>query len=302
MSGNIKKIVSENFNNELKFKKTKEFLICIDSDGCTFDSMEIKHKECFAPNFIKYWNLQGVSKFAREVWEYVNLYSVSRGCNRFAALVRSLTLLNERQEAQKRGFSLDNIDSLCEWIENETKLSNPSLEAKILLEKDPILERALFWSYSVNKAVEDIVYGVPPFQYVKEVLEKASKLSDLIVVSATPAEALLREWAEHDLIKYMNFIAGQEIGTKSEQIQLAISLGYSKNKVIKLGDAISDLEAARANGISFFPIIPGLEEQSWELFLNDGMERFINGEYKGEYEEKRIAEFKASLPELPPWK
>ena len=31
------------------FKPSREFFIGIDSDGCIFDSMEIKHKECFAP-------------------------------------------------------------------------------------------------------------------------------------------------------------------------------------------------------------------------------------------------------------
>mgnify|MGYP001014095918 FL=1 len=30
-----------------------EFLIAIDSDGCAFDTMEIKHKECFIPNIIR---------------------------------------------------------------------------------------------------------------------------------------------------------------------------------------------------------------------------------------------------------
>ncbi len=29
-----------------------EFFIGIDSDGCAFDTMEIKHKECFCPQTI----------------------------------------------------------------------------------------------------------------------------------------------------------------------------------------------------------------------------------------------------------
>ena len=71
------------------FKPTKEFFVGIDSDGCIFDSMEIKHKECFAPMFIKHFTLQAVSRYAREVWEFVNLYSKTRGANRFPALVRA---------------------------------------------------------------------------------------------------------------------------------------------------------------------------------------------------------------------
>ena len=42
------------------FKPKHKFFLAVDSDGSAFDSMEIKHKECFIPNIIKYWNLQGV--------------------------------------------------------------------------------------------------------------------------------------------------------------------------------------------------------------------------------------------------
>jgi hypothetical protein len=46
-----------------------EFFIGIDSDGCAFDTMEIKHSEGFIPNIIKHWGLQPVSKGAREAAE-----------------------------------------------------------------------------------------------------------------------------------------------------------------------------------------------------------------------------------------
>ncbi len=49
----------------LAFKPRHRFFVGIDSDGCVFDTMEIKHKECFVPNIIKYWKLQAVSKYAR---------------------------------------------------------------------------------------------------------------------------------------------------------------------------------------------------------------------------------------------
>ena len=80
----------------------KEFFIGVDSDGCVFDSMEVKHKECFCPMFIKALKLQSVSKFARQVWEFVNLYSQFRGSNRFIAIARALSLLKERPEVIKR--------------------------------------------------------------------------------------------------------------------------------------------------------------------------------------------------------
>ena len=66
----------------------RNFLVCIDSDGCAFDTMEIKHKECFCPATIYKWELQAVSSLAREAWEFVNLYSKTRGCSRFHVIIQ----------------------------------------------------------------------------------------------------------------------------------------------------------------------------------------------------------------------
>ena len=78
------------------------FFVGIDSDGCAFDTMEIKHKECFIPNIIKHWDLQPVSKYAREAAEFVNLYSKWRGINRWPALIKVFDLLRERPEVHRR--------------------------------------------------------------------------------------------------------------------------------------------------------------------------------------------------------
>ena len=47
-----------------RFEKNSEFLVGIDSDGCAFDTMEIKHKECFIPATVRFFGLQAVSKYA----------------------------------------------------------------------------------------------------------------------------------------------------------------------------------------------------------------------------------------------
>src|SRR4051812_46725835 len=83
-------------------KPQHEFFVGIDSDGCAFDSMEVKHKECFCPNIIKYWNLQAISKYAREAVEFVNLYSKWRGTNRWPALISALDILRVRPEVIAR--------------------------------------------------------------------------------------------------------------------------------------------------------------------------------------------------------
>jgi len=113
---------------ELKeLPKKHEFFIGFDSDGCIFDTMEIKQKECFCPNFIKHFKLQAASKYAREVWEFVNLYSKTRGCNRFNAVKYALDFIRERKVFADRGIRPAAMKDLEAWLKVETKLGNPAL-------------------------------------------------------------------------------------------------------------------------------------------------------------------------------
>ena len=284
-----------------EFLPGKKYFIGIDSDGCAFDTMEIKHKECFCPAYINHFDLQAVSKYARETWEFVNLYSRTRGVNRFIALMHSLNILSEREEVAQRGAKIPELKSLKEWVEKETKLGNPALKKAAEESKDPELERLLKWSEDVNDSVKKIVRNLAPFPYVKESLEKIQDTADAIVVSQTPVEALTREWNENSITPYVRLIAGQEMGTKTEHISLAAGGKYENEKILMVGDAPGDLKAAKNNNALFFPIIPGREEESWKQFYSEGIDRFFHGTYKGEYEASLIEEFFGSLPEHPPW-
>ncbi len=276
-----------------------DYLVGIDSDGCAFDTMELKHKECFIPNIIKHMSLQGVSKYAREAAEFVNLYSKSRGVNRFPALVEALEWLQRRPEVKARAIPVRIPQSLRDWIARETKLGNPALEKAVEQNGDAELRRILEWSQAVNRAVADMVHGVPPFPYVRESIERLQGKADVMVVSATPHEALQREWEEHDLARYVIAICGQEQGTKAEHLQVAAK--YPAGHVLMIGDAPGDHKAARANDALFFPINPGAEEASWKRFYEEGIERFLSGRFDEAYQRALLDEFERSLPERPPW-
>ncbi|HEY2826958.1 MAG TPA: HAD hydrolase-like protein [Pirellulales bacterium] len=282
----------------IDFQPKHEFLVGIDSDGCAFDTMELKHKECFIPQIINHYGLQGVSKYAREAAEFVNLYSKSRGINRFPALIETLGWLQKRPEVQARGVKITTPQGLVEWIKVETKLANPAL-VKAAEAGHPDLKQALAWSKEVNETVEKIVRWVPPFPFLRESLEKLKTKADLLVVSATPTEALKREWKEHDLAKYVVAICGQELGTKKEL--LAVAKYYQPNHTLMIGDALGDYNAAKANQALFFPINPGAEEVSWKRFHDEGINRFLNGAFAGEYQQQLLAEFDSYLPDHPPW-
>ncbi len=283
------------------FKPTRDFFVGIDSDGCVFDTMEIKHKECFCPQFINHLGLQAVSRYAREAWEVANLYSDTRGANRFKALIRALDLLADREEVKARRVEIPRMQSLRDWIRHETKLGEPALAAALAARPDPELARILEWSREVNAVVEKIVHHVPPFPMVRESLLKLGEQADLMVVSQTPAKALEREWKEHNLDPLVRFIAGQELGTKAEHLAFATKKRYSSEKVLLIGDAPGDFSAARENGVLFYPIVPGKEDSSWRRFHDEAMARFFAGAYAGAYEAALIEEFDKQLPETPPW-
>jgi len=287
----------------LEMQPKFDFFVGIDSDGCAFDTMEIKHKECFTPNTIKHWGLQPVSKYARDAALFVNLYSRWRGINRWPALVMVLDLLRERPEVIARHANIPKAPRIREFIADEGfPKSNDGLRVYMAEHPDPALDMALAWTTGINATVADMVHGVPPFPYVRQSLDFLSDKADMIVVSATPLEALTREWEEHDLARYVHVIAGQEMGKKSAHIALATKGQYSPDHMLMIGDAPGDLRAARANDALFFPVNPGHEEESWQRFYEEAVHKFLAGEYAGDYETNLIAEFEKLLPEVPPWK
>ena len=278
----------------------KEFLVCIDSDGCVFDTMEIKHKECFCPSYINHFGLQPVSKYARDAWDFANLYSAFRGVNRFPVLLKALEVLCDRKEVAQRFFDTPELPSLRAYIAAGRPLNNQGIEDYLKQHPDDReMQNVLAWSYDVNKRIGELVHGVPPFPYVRENLEKLSSKADIVVVSATQTAALEREWEENGLLSLVTAVKGQEAGSKKEIIA-RLKDQYAPGHVLMIGDAPGDRDAAKANGALFYPICPDEEASSWASF-GSCMEAFLEGTYAGEKENANIAYFETLLPQEPSW-
>ncbi|OHB57756.1 MAG: hypothetical protein A2Y12_18260 [Planctomycetes bacterium GWF2_42_9] len=287
-------------------KPAKKYLVAIDSDGCAFDAMGIKQRECFCPWMIGCFNLQPVAEAARECKEFADLFSKTRGENRHKTIVRILTeLLPSHPKVKDSGFEIPKFEYYCRWVnDTDSLLSNEGLMQAIAESNNPQekteLQTALDWSYKVNQAVEEIVKNIAPFKYVRESLENVSQKADIIICSATPTEALEREWSEHGIDKYVKVIAGQEMGTKAQHLAVMCEK-YDKNKILMIGDAPGDKKAARQNGVLFYAINPSREEASWQRFHDEAFDKLIEGKYMGSYEDSIIKEFDGYLPEIPPW-
>lgn len=269
------------------FIKENEFLICIDSDGSAIDTMTEKHKQAFGPEAVKVWHLEEIAEDFLKQWDKVNLYSHSRGINRFQGLVKTFN------DLKAEGYGLPEIKQLEKWTAESSELSNPALSRAIKdTENNQQLKLALRWSQQVNQSISELEKDSSKvFAGVKKSLAKISAEADLAVVSSANQSALLDEWESYDLKQYVKVILGQEAGSKADNIKDLKEVGYENNKVLMIGDAPGDLKSAEENGVLFYPIMPSEEEESWQKFAEEAAEKFFKGNYQGEYEDQLIKKF-----------
>lgn len=272
-----------------EFKRSKDFLVCVDSDGCAMDTMDVKHIKCFGPEAYKEWGLQSIEKRFMEIWNDVNLYSRTRGINRFKGLVRSFELL------AAEGVDMPDFSAIKAWTETSSELSNPALEKAIALTNNPQLIKTLAWSKAVNKAIHELPQDDKPFPNTKEGLAKVSKVADVAIVSSANGAAVSAEWTRHELAPYVQVMLGQEAGTKAACIKGLKEFGYKNDNVLMVGDAPGDLQAAETNGVLYYPILVGKEGFSWQRLADEALAKFQEGTFRGEYQQKLIDEFNANL-------
>ena len=117
----------------IDLKPSKNYLVAIDSDGCAFDAMGIKQRECFCPMMIVYFNLQPIAEAARECKMFADLFSKTRGANRHKTIARILTeLLPSHPMVKNRSFKVPEFKHYIEWVNNPNSLlSNEGLQQAI---------------------------------------------------------------------------------------------------------------------------------------------------------------------------
>lgn len=271
------------------YVKENDYLICIDSDGCAMDTMDVKHIRCFGPEWIKTFGLEKYETEALEFWNKVNLYSGTRGINRFNGLALGL------QEMARKGVVIDGLDSFLNWTQEAKELSNPALMAECQKVKSTCMELALLWSIRVNRSIAELPKLDKPFTNVKAALEKMEQDADLVVVSSANGQAVEEEWVKHDLKRHTKVLLSQEAGSKAFCISELLKKGYDKAKVCMVGDAPGDRDAAFANGVWFYPIVVRKEAESWQKLMDEAYPRLLSGKFDKAYQEELLVDFNRAL-------
>ncbi len=273
-----------------EFKPAHEYLICVDSDGCAVDTMDIKHKRCFGPCMIREWDLEQWEEPIQERWNEINLYSKTRGINRFKGLAMALSEINDRYKP------IEGIAELTDWTKQAPELSNAALAAEAERTGSAVLKKALRWSEHVNQAINALSWEEKKaFSGVRETFQAAKGSADIVIVSSANRDAVEEEWKRFGLLDLVDLILCQDAGSKAYCLSELKKKGYAEDHILMCGDAPGDEDAAEVNHVLYWPILVSHEVESWKKLREEALPLFLNSQYEGEYQQKQKDAFHANL-------
>ena len=223
-------------------------------------------------------------------WNDINLYTMTRGINRFKGLNMALTEISEKYTP------IEGLADLTAWVESGAAPSNDALQKAIDETDSPMLKRALRWSKAVNAAIVALPEELKrPFPGAGEGLAAASAVADVAIVSSANRDAVMEEWTKHKLLDHVDIVLAQDMGSKAHCIAEMLRFGYAPDHVLMCGDAPGDMDAAQQNGVLYFPIRVRQEAQSWQQFAGEGLAHLQAGTFAGAYQQELIDAFLKNL-------
>ena len=260
------------------FERKHDYLVCVDSDGCVMDTMNCKYFNCFGPCMVTEWGLEEWKDEILARWNEVNLFSMTRGINRFKALAVCL------DEIDKKYKPITGITALVHWAETAPALSNDGVAKAAAEATDDdaklVLEKALSWSKAVNAAIVELPEELKvPYEGAYEGLAAAHQFADVAMVSSANRDAVEEEWGKFGLLNHTDIVLAQDVGSKAACIAAMLKFGYDLDKVVMIGDAPGDCDAAEKNNVHYYPILVNHEKESWDEAIAVAYGKLQSGEY-----------------------
>ena len=259
------------------FERKHDYLVCVDSDGCVMDTMNCKHFHCFGPCMVAEWGLDEWLDEILDRWNEINLFSMTRGINRFKGLAMALGEINEHYKP------IPGIEALQHWADTAPALSNDGVAKAIEASEGDakvIFRKALSWSRAVNAAIVELDESLKvPYDGAKEGLAAAHVFADVAMVSSANRDAVEEEWGKFGLLQHTDIVLAQDIGSKAACIAEMLKFGYDLDKVVMIGDAPGDCDAAERNGVHYYPILVNHEKESWDEAITVAFGKLQSGEY-----------------------
>ena len=189
---------------------------------------------------------------------------------------------------------IEGLDELKAWTQTTKELSNPALEAEVNRTGSAVLAKALSWSKAVNASIAALPWEVKKaFPGVREGFLAVKDFADIAIVSAANRDAVEEEWERFGLLELVDVMMCQDVGSKAACIKAMLEKGFAPDHVLMCGDAPGDLDAAKKNGVFFYPILTRHEAASWEEFP-EAAGKLKDGTY-APYGVKKAEEFVSNL-------
>ena len=260
------------------FERKHDYLVCVDSDGCVMDTMNCKHIHCFGPCMVTEWGLEAWKDEILDRWNVINLFSMTRGINRFKGLAMALG------EIDQKYTPIEGIRHLLHWADTAPALSNDAVAKAAAEATDPeaklVFQKALSWSKAVNASIVKLPEELKvPYVGAKEGLAAAHEFADVAMVSSANRDAVEEEWGKFGLLEHTDIVLAQDVGSKAACIAAMLKFGYDPHKVVMVGDAPGDCDAAEKNGVHYYPILVNHEKQSWDEAIAVAYGKLRDGEY-----------------------
>ena len=260
------------------FVRKHDYLVCVDSDGCVMDTMNCKHFNCFGPCMVTEWGLEEWKDEILARWNEINLFSMTRGINRFKGLAIAL------KEIDAKYTKITGVDALVHWAETAPALSNDGAAKAAAEAADEdaktVLLKALAWSKAVNASIVKLPEELKvPYEGAKEGLAAAHAFADVAMVSSANRDAVEEEWGKFGLLEHTDIVLAQDVGSKAACIKEMLKFGYDLDKVVMVGDAPGDCDAAEKNGVYYYPILVNHEKASWDEAIAVAFGKLQSGEY-----------------------
>ena len=260
------------------FERKHDYLVCVDSDGCVMDTMNCKHFHCFGPCMVTEWGLEEWKEEILDRWNVINLFSMTRGINRFKGLAMAL------KEIDGKYTKITGVDALVHWADTAPALSNDGAAKAASETADPdaklVLQKALSWSKAVNAAIVELDESLKvPYEGAKEGLAAAHAFADVAMVSSANRDAVEEEWGKFGLLEHTDIVLAQDVGSKAACIKEMLKFGYDLDKVVMVGDAPGDCDAAEKNNVYYYPILVNHEKESWDEAIAVGFGKLQSGDY-----------------------
>ena len=275
------------------FERKHDYLVCVDSDGCVMDTMNCKHFNCFGPCMVTEWGLDEWKDEILDRWNVINLFSMTRGINRFKGLAMALGEIDQKYKP------ITGIAALQHWADTAPALSNDGVAKAAAEATDAdaklVFEKALSWSKAVNASIVELPEELKvPYDGAKEGLAAAHQFADVAMVSSANRDAVEEEWGKFGLLEHTDIVLAQDIGSKAACIAAMLKFGYDLDKVVMVGDAPGDCDAAEKNHVHYYPILVNQEKASWDEAIAVAFGKLQAGEY-AEYGAEMKKKFLANL-------